>query len=429
VCLTWFGNLPLKTKLYMSFGWMCLFTVVLGMVSLESIHRIGYTAQAAAEHTRLVSSSAGGVENEAATQTEQIVSRSQSLILGMLAIILLLNFVMAWRLVHIIGDPIVNACAVLERISHRDLTASSEVVSTDEVGQMCQGLNRTVANMHDVLAMLQTHADELETTPQELADRTSQSSDNCMRQAQLAQDVLDSTRIMSGKESEIAQNSRKAASAGRESSQVAEHARALMAAAAETMDLVASSSRTIGEMTGRLQARSREIGKFVTAIQEISEQTNLLALNASIEAARAGEQGRGFAVVAGEVRRLAEHARAATEEIDQMVRGIQQETEQTTSAIEASTSSIEAGRVRTSEAHQTLDQIIRHAAETQSLAESTAASAEEQSETSLSIARNAEQVSELASNSLICSTELLNTTTSLRDSSRALSEAVHQFKL
>ena len=28
--LRWFGNLPLKIKLYISFGWMCLFTLVLG---------------------------------------------------------------------------------------------------------------------------------------------------------------------------------------------------------------------------------------------------------------------------------------------------------------------------------------------------------------------------------------------------------------
>jgi methyl-accepting chemotaxis protein len=77
-------------------------------------------------------------------------------------------------------------------------------------------------------------------------------------------------------------------------------------------------------------------------LQEISEQTYLLALNAAIEAARAGEHGRGF-VVAGEVRRLAQRTKGATEEIVGTICSIQDKTRQTLDLMQGSCSAVESG--------------------------------------------------------------------------------------
>ena len=75
-----------------------------------------------------------------------------------------------------------------------------------------------------------------------------------------------------------------------------------------------------------IKDNSTRIAAINDVISRIANQTNMLALNAAIEAARAGDAGRGFAVVAEEVRKLAEHAGASVDEIEQLIETAVQET-------------------------------------------------------------------------------------------------------
>ncbi|MBE7705113.1 MAG: hypothetical protein E7Z90_04785 [Cyanobacteria bacterium SIG29] len=101
--------------------------------------------------------------------------------------------------------------------------------------------------------------------------------------------------------------------------------------------------QVIAELIIELTDYIKQIGSTVSIVENISEQTNMLALNAAVEAARAGEYGKGFAVVAGEIRKLADESKQATNKITSLVSEIEQTTSSTIMATEDGAKEIELG--------------------------------------------------------------------------------------
>ncbi len=101
--------------------------------------------------------------------------------------------------------------------------------------------------------------------------------------------------------------------------------------------------QVIAELIIELTDYIKQIASTVNIVENISEQTNMLALNAAVEAARAGEYGKGFAVVAGEIRKLADESKQATNKITSLVSEIEQTTSSTIMATEDGAKEIDTG--------------------------------------------------------------------------------------
>ncbi|MFA9557610.1 methyl-accepting chemotaxis protein [Evansella sp. AB-rgal1] len=117
----------------------------------------------------------------------------------------------------------------------------------------------------------------------------------------------------------------------------------------------------VGELMIGLQEQSKNIESILLQIGGISEQTNLLALNASIEAARAGEHGKGFAVVASEVRKLAEMTRNSAGEVEQMISGMIEKTNQVSISVSEGQKEMQESLKSTEKANDVFSDILNQA--------------------------------------------------------------------
>jgi methyl-accepting chemotaxis protein len=328
-----------------------------------------------------------------------------------------------------IAPRIARGTAALECVAANDLTVSMRVTGTDEIGRLGDAINTSVASMRNVLQSVAQGADTLSAATTEMSTRSVQTAGNAHTQSSKTNQIAAATQEMTATIGEISHNAENAANASRQSAETANQGGAVMQAAAVTMEKIAAATSTVSERMTSLAHRSEEIGKVVNVIQEISEQTNLLALNAAIEAARAGEHGRGFAVVAGEVRRLAERTKGATEEIAGTIRSIQEETRETLQVMQDSRAAVGSGLEETARARKSLEAIIESSREVEHQIHLIATAATEQTSAAGEISESVGKISQLSEENALGAEEAVEALKSLASLASDLDGMIRQFRL
>lgn len=254
-------------------------------------------------------------------------------------LLLLISAVIVFIFANSIANPIKKISGLLSQAAAGDFTVRFYTRSKSEIGLLAESFNEMLKNVSAVLLETKQITEDIGESITLLNTKTENATE-------MASDIKRSANeILTGSTEQAVDAEKSAGMSGeldRQFENLSNKTKEMVSEAEIALKVTGIGTKTVGELKDKndityeiiektaavidsLSQESVMIGSILNSLEDISSQTNLLSLNASIEAARAGEHGKSFAVVAEEIQKLSMESAQATENINKIINGIQNE--------------------------------------------------------------------------------------------------------
>ncbi len=373
--------------------------------------------------------SANAAFNRSQNNAETLIERAQNTAILLVIVFIALGAFISVSTSRAMLGPLAAVNKMLKYLAAGDFSKQMSKRSDDEFGQLIDNINQVKDNLRALLESINNQVHELEGLSESSLSESKQIANNATEQMRrmdnanrLAQSISASALAVSERSSDSLASIHTANQHKTEVSKYTQDNKQ------HILSLSTRMSEAVESMT-KLTTHSENIGSILDTIVSIAEQTNLLALNAAIEAARAGEQGRGFAVVADEVRTLASRTQESTNEINQMIAALRQDTHTASEAINSGQRDV-ASCVKQSEAlASAMDEIANAILQVTQLSEEVSQAADHQATDCQQIEQVMLDAQSTANDNAQAMQSLAKGSESLSSFSHRLATLVERFKL
>lgn len=373
--------------------------------------------------------SANAAFTRSQNNAETLIERAQNTAILLVIVFIALGAFISVSTSRAMLGPLAAVNKMLKYLAAGDFSKQMSKRSDDEFGQLIDNINQVKDNLRALLESINNQVHELEGLSESSLSESKQIANNATEQMRrmdnanrLAQSISASALAVSERSSDSLASIHTANQHKTEVSKYTQDNKQ------HILSLSTRMSEAVESMT-KLTTHSENIGSILDTIVSIAEQTNLLALNAAIEAARAGEQGRGFAVVADEVRTLASRTQESTNEINQMIAALRQDTHTASEAINSGQRDV-ASCVKQSEAlASAMDEIANAILQVTQLSEEVSQAADHQATDCQQIEQVMLDAQSTANDNAQAMQSLAKGSESLSSFSHRLATLVERFKL